>query len=575
MYKNLVSKWLSSSNIEEKYKKEIYNLDEKELEDRFYKELEFGTGGLRGVIGAGTNRMNIYTVGKVTQGYADFLNDKFKNEPISVAIAYDSRIKSDEFAKRSALIFAANGIKVYLYESLRPTPMLSFALRELKCKGGIVITASHNPKEYNGYKVYGEDGGQLTDELAKNVYGYISNVDIFESIKIIDEHDAIKNNKLEYIGENIDKIYIEKVKDLVIRKDLVENYSKDLNIIYTPLHGAGFVPVTRVLSEEGYSNLKVVKEQQEPDGNFTTVPYPNPELQDVFDLGIKLAKEMNSDIIFATDPDCDRVGVAIKTNNGNYELLNGNQMGILLSYYILTSLKEKNKLSNKGVIIKTIVSTDVVKYICDDFKIETLDVLTGFKYIGEKIKEFETLECKDYIFGFEESYGYLMGTFVRDKDAVISVNIIAEMALYYKKMGKTLKCVLNDIYDKYGIYNEELISIELKGKEGQNKIVRCLETLRTIDDIEIENKTVFKIQDYKLRTDKNLKTKEILPIDLPVSNVIKVIFDDGSWFAVRPSGTEPKMKVYLSVKSDNRNSVKECMDKFKENILELIKKCMN
>lgn len=575
MYRDLVSKWLSSNNIEDEYKKEIYDLDEKELEDRFYKELEFGTGGLRGVIGSGTNRMNIYTVGKVTQGYADFLNEKFKNENISVAIAYDSRIKSDEFAKRAALIFAANGIKVYLYESLRPTPMLSFALRELKCKGGVVLTASHNPKEYNGYKVYGEDGCQLTDELSKKVYEYILNVNMFDNIKIINEDEAIKNNKLEYIGEDIDKIYIEKVKNLVIRKDLVENYSKDLNIIYTPLHGAGFVPVTRVLKEEGYSNLKVVKEQQEPDGNFTTVPYPNPELHEVFDLGIKLAKEKDSDIIFATDPDCDRVGVAIKTNNGNYELLNGNQMGILLSYYILTSLKEKGELSNKGVIVKTIVSTDVVKYICDDFKIETLDVLTGFKYIGEKIREFENTQLKEYIFGFEESYGYLMGTFVRDKDAVIAVNIIAEMTLYYKKLGKTLKCVLNDIYDKYGVYTEELISIDLKGKEGQDKIVRCLETLRSIENIEIEGKTIFKIQDYKLRTDKNFKSKEILPIDLPVSNVMKMIFDDGSWFAVRPSGTEPKMKVYLSVKSNDRNSIDECMSKFKKNILELIKKCMN
>lgn len=574
MYKDLVDKWLSSINIEEEYKREIYDLDDKELEDRFYKELEFGTGGLRGVIGSGTNRMNIYTVGKVTQGYANFLNDNFKGENLSVAIAYDSRLKSEEFAKRAALIFAANDIKVYLYESLRPTPMLSFAVRELNCKGGIVITASHNPKEYNGYKVYGEDGGQLTDNLAKKVYEYICDVDMFVDIKIINEEEAIKNSKLEYIGENIDKIYIDKVKNLVIRKDLVENYAKELKIVYTPLHGSGYLPISRVLSEEGFSDFSVVHEQQQPDGNFTTVPYPNPELKQVFDLGIKLAHKNCSDIIFATDPDCDRVGVAVKNKSGAYELLNGNQVGILLSNYILHSLKEKNLLKQNGVIIKTIVSTDVVKNICEDYGIEILDVLTGFKYIGEKIKEFESSGEKSYIFGFEESYGYLMGTFVRDKDAVIAVNVIAEMALYYKRIGKTLKCVLNDIYDKYGVYTEDLISMDLKGKEGQEKISRCLETFRAMKEINFDGKNVFKIQDYKLQIDKNFKTGEVLKIDLPVSNVIKIIFDDGSWFAIRPSGTEPKIKIYLSVKSQDKDSINFCMKKFRENVLDLIKDCM-
>lgn len=573
MYKDLVDKWLSSVNIEE-YKKEIYDLDDKELEDRFYKELEFGTGGLRGVIGSGTNRMNIYTVGKVTQGYANFLNDNFKNESLSVAIAYDSRIKSEEFAKRAALIFAANNIKVYLYESLRPTPMLSFAVRELNCKGGIVITASHNPKEYNGYKVYGKDGGQLTDNLAQKVYEYICNVDMFDDIKIIDEEEALKNSKIEYIGENIDKIYIDKVKNLVIRKDLVKNHASELKIVYTPLHGSGYLPISRVLNEEGFSDFSVVHEQQQPDGNFTTVPYPNPELKQVFDLGIKLAHKNCSDIIFATDPDCDRVGVAVKNKSGAYELLNGNQVGILLSNYILSSLKEQNILKQNGVIIKTIVSTDVVKNICEDYGIGILDVLTGFKYIGEKIKEFEISGEKSYIFGFEESYGYLMGTFVRDKDAVIAVNVIAEMALYYKRMGKTLNCVLDEIYDKYGIYTEDLISMDLKGKEGQEKISRCLETLRSMEKINFGEKSVLKVQDYKLQIDKNFKTGEVLKINLPVSNVMKIIFDDGSWFAVRPSGTEPKIKIYLSVKSKSRDSINFCMEKFKKNVLSLIKDCM-
>ena len=575
MYKDLIDKWLSSEKIDEDFKKEIYDLDEKELEDRFYKELEFGTGGLRGIIGSGVNRVNIYTIGKVTQGYASFLNSNFKNEEISVAIAYDSRIKSDEFAKRAALIFAANNIKVYLYESLRPTPMLSFALRELKCKGGVVITASHNPKEYSGYKVYGEDGGQLTDDLAKKVYSYICDVNIFDDIKIVDEKVALESSKLEYIGEKIDNIYIEKVKDLVIRKDLVRDNSKDLKIVYTPLHGSGYMPVTRVLNELGYNNLKIVEEQKSPDGNFTTVPYPNPELEEVFDLAIKFAEVNDSDIIFATDPDCDRVGVVVKDKNDKYKLLTGNQIGILLSEYILMSLSEKNQLDNNGTIIKTIVSTDVVKYICYKYNVELLEVLTGFKYIGEKIKEFEENGNQKYIFGFEESYGYLMGTFVRDKDAVIAVNIISEMALYYKKIGKTLNCALEDLYKKYGFSSEELISIELKGKEGQDKISRCLETLRNMDKIQIEGMEIYKIQDYKLSIEKDLSNGNVEKISLPISNVFKVIFKDKSWFAVRPSGTEPKMKIYLSVRGIDEKSLSLNMNQFKENVLDLIEKCMN
>ena len=467
MYKKLADKWLSSSNISADHKKEIYDLDEKELEDRFYKELEFGTGGLRGIIGSGVNRINIYTIGKVTQGYANFLKDKYKDQEISVAIAYDSRIKSDEFAKRAGLIFAANDIKVYLYESLRPTPMLSFAVRELKCKGGIVITASHNPKEYNGYKVYGEDGGQLTDILASEVYDRICDVDIFEDINILSEDEAISKCKLEYIGENIDRKYFDKVKELVIRKDLVKNHSHELKIVYTPLHGSGLLPVTKVLDELGYSDIKIVEEQRDPDGNFSTVPYPNPELEIVFDLPIKLAKKNDSDLILATDPDCDRVGVASKGRDGEYKLLTGNHIGILLSEYILYSLKEEGKLSNKSTIIKTIVTTDVVKNICDHYSVNLIEVLTGFKYIGEKIKEFEVDDNSEYVFGFEESYGYLLGDFVRDKDAVIATNIIVEMALYYKKNGKTLCDALECLYDKYGFSLENLVSIELNGKEGQ------------------------------------------------------------------------------------------------------------
>lgn len=575
MYKSIVDKWLSSKNISEEFKNEIYNLDEKELEDRFYKELGFGTGGLRGVIGSGTNRVNIYTIGKVTQGYANFLKNKFGEEGLSVAIAYDSRIKSDEFAKRSALIFAANGIKVYLYESLRPTPMLSFALRELSCKGGVVITASHNPKEYSGYKVYGEDGGQLTDNLAKEVYDYICDVDIFGDINIMEEDDAINSNKLQYIGEDIDKKYIDLVKSLVIRKDMVREYNDRLNIVYTPLHGAGYRPVTRVLSELGYDNVKIVDEQKDPDGNFTTVPYPNPELESVFELAIKVGEANYSDIIFATDPDCDRVGVVCLDDTGKYKILTGNQIGILMSDYILGALKEENKLNSNATIIKTIVTTDLIKDICEYYNVNLIEVLTGFKYIGEKIKEFESDPLREYTFGFEESYGYLLGTFVRDKDAVIAINIICEMALYYKLQGKTLYEALEDLYKKYGFSTDTLVSMELKGKEGQIKISNCLDKLRSMDSIDIEGKVTIKIQDYKKGIERDLVKGVDNKIYLPTSNVLKVIFKDGSWFAVRPSGTEPKIKFYLGIRSNTRDMVFNDMKNFKDRVLELIESCMN
>lgn len=573
MYKNMVNKWISSDKIEESYKIEINNLEEKELEDRFYKELEFGTGGLRGIIGSGTNRINIYTVGKVTQGYALFLKEKYKGEEISVAIAHDSRNKSDEFAKRVALIFAANNIKVYLYESLRPTPMLSFAVRHLGCKGGVVITASHNPKEYNGYKVYGEDGCQLTDNLAKEVYKYISSVDMFEGINLLDEKEAIALSKLEYIGENIDKIYIDKVKELVIRKELMKEAS-DLKMVYTPLHGSGYKPVKRVLEELGYNNLEIVSKQKDPDGNFTTVPYPNPELESVFKLAIELAKEKGSDIIFATDPDCDRVGIAVKNKLGEYQLINGNQIGILLTEYILKSLKELNRLDENGIVVKTIVTSDAVKVVAKDFNVKIIEVLTGFKYIGEKIQEFETTN-KKFIFGFEESYGYLMGTFVRDKDAVIAVTIIAEMALYYKKLGKTLVDALEDIYNKYICSNEELVNIELKGKDGQEKITKCIENLRNANIKNIGKFEISRIQDYKLKVEKNLENNTINNLDLPMSNVLKIIFKDGNWFVIRPSGTEPKMKIYFYVTSNNKETLNLVMEEMKKEVLDLIYKSMD
>ena len=468
-YKEKYNTWINSDIIDEETKNELKSIsDEKEIEDRFYKDLDFGTGGLRGEIGAGSNRMNVYTVAQATQGFANYLNDNFKDP--SVAIAYDSRNMSKEFAKAAALTLCASNIKVYLYESLRPTPVLSYTVRELKCSGGIVVTASHNPKIYNGYKVYDEFGGQVTDEKANIIIDNVNAVDDFSKIKNIDEKIALEKGLLIYIGEDLDKLYYEKVKGLTIRTDLVKEKAKNLNVIYTPIHGSGNVPVRSVLEQLGYSNVKVVKEQEAPDGNFPTASYPNPENPDVFELAVKMAKTENPDIIFGTDPDCDRIGLVVKDSTGEYKVLTGNQTGLLLTHYVLSSLKETNKLPQNGVVIKTIVTTEGARSIAEDFDIEIMDVLTGFKYIGEKIREFEDAGNKTYIFGFEESYGYLAGNFVRDKDAVIAAMLVCEMCLYYKEQGKSLYDALIELYEKYGYFKEDLVSLELKGKEGQEKI---------------------------------------------------------------------------------------------------------
>ncbi|WP_077828872.1 phospho-sugar mutase, partial [Clostridium beijerinckii] len=541
-YKEKYNVWINSDFINEETKNELKSIsDEKEIEDRFYQDLDFGTGGLRGVIGAGSNRMNIYTVAQATQGFANYLNDNFKDP--SVAIAYDSRNMSKEFAKAAALNLCANNIKVYLYENLRPTPVLSFTVRELKCCGGIVITASHNPKIYNGYKVYDEFGGQVTDEKAKMIINSVKAVDDFSKIKSIDENVALEKGLLKYIGEDVDKVYYEKVKGLTIRTDLVKEKASNLNVIYTPIHGSGNVPVRTVLKELGYSNVKVVKEQEAPDGNFPTASYPNPENPDVFELALKMAKTENPDIIFGTDPDCDRIGLVAKDSTGEYKVLTGNQTGLLLTNYILSSMKETNKLPQNGVIIKTIVTTEGARSIAEDFDIELMDVLTGFKYIGEKIREFEDAGDRDYIFGFEESYGYLAGNFVRDKDAVIAAMLVCEMCLYYKEQGKSLYDALIDLYEKYGYFKETLVSLELKGKEGQEKIANCIEALRNNPASEVNGVKIVTRLDYKLSVEENAVNNTKAPIDLPKSNVLKYILEDGSYFVVRPSGTEPKMKV--------------------------------
>lgn len=569
-YKDRYEEWLFSDSICNEVKSELRNIkDEEEIEDRFYKELDFGTGGLRGLIGAGTNRINIYTVGKATQGFSNYINSKFK-ENKAVAIAYDSRNMSKEFAKAAALNLCGNNIKVYLFESLRPTPMLSYAVRKLKCSGGIVITASHNPSKYNGYKVYGKDGAQVTDVPAKEIIEFVNNIKDYSLIKTMDENKALENGMLEYIGEEIDKQYIEDVKSLSIRKGLIKEKANNLKIIYTPIHGTGNIPVRRVLKELGYENLYVVKEQEKPDGNFPTTPYPNPENPQVFEIALDMAKSISPDIIFGTDPDCDRIGVIVKNNEGNYKVLTGNETGILLTNYILKSLSETNTLPKNGVIIKTIVTTELVKKIADYHNIEVLDVLTGFKYIGEKIEEFNKNNNKKYVFGFEESYGYLAGEYSRDKDAVVAAMLIAEMSLYYKEKNMSLYDGLMEIYNEFGCSKETLKSIELKGKEGQEKIANCIDEFRNNIIDSINNIKVVKKYDYKLSIEEDYINSDKLNIDLPKSNVLKYVLEDGSWFVIRPSGTEPKMKIYMSVTEENLIKTNKKMQVFSENIMQLV-----
>ncbi|MCF0148677.1 MAG: phospho-sugar mutase [Clostridium sp.] len=574
LYKEKYNDWLSSTVVDDVMKNELRSIkDEKEIEDRFYKDLDFGTGGLRGVIGAGSNRMNIYTVSKATQGFANYLNGRFENP--SVAIAYDSRNMSKEFAKAAALTLCANNVKVYLYEGLRPTPMLSFAVRELNCTGGIVVTASHNPKEYNGYKVYDEFGGQVTDEKANIIINEVNKIENFDMIKGISEEEAIEKNLLVYIGEDVDKLYVDRVKALTIRKELVKEKARDLKVIYTPIHGSGNMPVRRVLKELGYTGVSVVKEQEMPDGNFPTASYPNPEEPAVFKLALDMAKEENPDVIFATDPDCDRIGVVVKDSEGEYRVLTGNQTGLLLTQYILDSLKEENKLPENGVVIKTIVTTDGVKKIAESYNVELMEVLTGFKYIGEKMQGFEENKDKTYLFGFEESYGYLAGDFVRDKDAVIASMLIAEMTLFYKEEGKSLYDALIELYEKYGFFKETLVSFELKGKEGAEKIAKCIDSLRNEELKEVNGVKVNVKYDYKLSTEENLLTGDKKEINLPKSNVLKFVLENGSWFVVRPSGTEPKMKAYVAVQGNDSKDADNQLESFKSEVIKLVNEKLN
>jgi len=532
--------------------KEIEN-DCEAISDRFYKDLEFGTGGLRGEIGAGTNRMNIYTVGKATQGLAEYVNSVSKNP--KVAIAYDSRIKSDVFAKAAASILAANGVKVYIYSELMPTPMLSFAVRYFKCDAGIVITASHNPAKYNGYKAYGSDGCQLNLEASNYVLSIMNKVDIFDGVKTTDFDKAVNDGFIEYIKNDAIESYLDSVQSCSLAKDV--DFSK-LKLIYTPLHGSGNKPVRKILNRIGIKNVTIVPEQELPDGNFPTAPYPNPEIKQPFELALKLAEKIQPHLLLATDPDCDRVGIAV-AHKGEYKLVTGNEVGALLLNYICEQRTKYSTMPNKPIAVKTIVTTEICKKIADDYSVELIDVLTGFKFIGEQIGLLEAKgEENRYIFGFEESYGYLAGSYVRDKDAVVASMLICEMAAHYIEKGLTLIDVLDSIYKKYGYYYCSQKSYTFEGASGMNHINDIMNNLRKNSPLEILGSKVFRINDYETSEQCDIIKKVTTEIKLPKSNVITFVCEDGSSIIARPSGTEPKIKFYLNAVS---NTSTACRDK--------------
>ena len=553
--------WLSQEDLSADLLKELKEAkgNKTDIADRFYKDLSFGTAGLRGEIGAGSNRMNIYTVGRATQGLAVYLQKHFENP--SVCIAYDTRNKSDIFAQTAAEVLAANGVHVYLFDTVHPVPMLSFSVRYLRASAGIVITASHNPKEYNGYKVYNEKGNQITDAAAGEILQYINETEIFKDVQKMDLKEAQAQNRMEYIGEAVDSVYYEKVKELAMRKELIGEKASSLNILYTPLNGSGNVPVRRVLKELGYTNVTIVKEQELLDGNFPTTPYPNPEVPEVYTLAKKLAAEINPDLIFATDPDCDRIGVLIKDEGGEYTVLTGNQVGALLCDYIIRTKKEMGTLAGNSVVVSTVVSTPLTRVICDKNGVSYAETLTGFKYIGEKIDNWEQNKEKTFLFAFEESYGYLAGDFVRDKDAVISASLICEMTLYYREQGKDLFAALHELYSRYGFYVEKNLSFTMKGAEGQEQIAALVDNFRNnyIEILKKQKPAIF--EDYKSSVRTIVATGEKERFELPSSNFVKIIFEDGSWFVVRPSGTEPKVKIYLAA---NAKSMGEANEKLRE-----------
>ena len=548
-YMKIYEKWLTDPYFDEDTKKELEAIrdNEKEIKECFYTELEFGTGGLRGIIGAGTNRMNVYTIRKATQGLANYII-RMGRQADGVAIAYDSRRMSPEFAKEAALCLCANGISIHIFDSLRPTPELSFALRELGCVAGINITASHNPPEYNGYKVYWEDGAQITPPHDVEILKEVKAVTDFAMVKTMSEADAVAAGLYHVIGKEIDDKYIDTLKKLVLRPDCIKEVAKDLKIVYTPLHGTGNVPVRRVLAELGFEQVYVVKEQELPDGNFPTVSYPNPEAAEAFNLGLKLAREIDADLVLATDPDADRLGVYVKdTKTNDYISLTGNMSGCLLADYELSQIKELRGLPENGALVETIVTTDMAKAIAKYYGVALYECLTGFKFIGQKMLDFELNGTGTYLFGFEESYGCLIGDHARDKDAVVATMALCEAAAYYKTKNMTLWDAMIALYERYGYYKDGIVSITMKGIEGLAKIQSIMTSLRENTPREIGEYRVRVVRDYKTGIVKNLVTGQEEPTGLPVSNVLYFEMQGNTWLCVRPSGTEPKIKLYYGV----------------------------
>ena len=563
--------WLTDSYFDEKTKEELRSIaeDEKEIEERFYKELEFGTGGLRGIIGAGTNRMNIYTVRKATQGLANFIIREQAQEK-GAAIAYDSRNMSPEFAEEAALCLAANGIRAYIFPSLRPTPMLSFALRKLGCIAGIVVTASHNPPEYNGYKVYWEDGAQITFPKDKEIIGEVKGITDYAQVKTTSREEALKTGFYQVIGEEIDDAYMEELKKLVLHPEIIQKEAKDLKIVYTPLHGTGNIPVRRVLRELGFANVYVVKEQELPDGSFPTVSYPNPEDKNAFALALGLAKEVDADIVLATDPDADRLGVYAKdTKTGEYVSFTGNMSGMLILEYQLSQRKELGLLPKNGAVVTTIVSGKMAREVAKAYQVELIETLTGFKYIGEQIKFFEQNQEKEYIFGYEESYGCLVGTHARDKDAVVAVMALCEAAAYYKSQGMTLCDKMQELFEVYGYYKEDLCTVTLKGQDGAKQIDAMMEKLRLDVPKSIGCMRVTQFRDCREDVKLDMASGKKTGTGLPKSNVLYFELENSAWCCVRPSGTEPKIKFYVGVKGKSEEDAKALM----QNITEDVTRC--
>lgn len=570
-FMNEYEKWLSFDKLDKELRDELIDIKGKntEIEDRFHKSLEFGTAGLRGILGAGTNRMNVYTVRQATQGLCEYLKKSDKTG--SVVIAYDSRNFSPEFSLEAAKVLCANGIKTYLFDSLRPTPELSFAVLELGCDAGIVVTASHNPAQYNGYKVYGEDGGQLAPEAADVVTQEIQKIDILTGPKIMSEKEALDMGLLEYIGEEIDKKYLAKVYEQHVNENAIKDVADSFSVVYTPFHGSGNLLVREVLRMSGLKNLLIVKEQEFPDGNFPTVKSPNPEDKEGFTLAIELAKKNNTDLIIGTDPDSDRVGIVVRNSEGEYVTFTGNQVGALLVDYILSQYKETNTMPPNPVIIKSVVSTEMVRAITEFYGVELVDVLTGFKFIGEKINQYNEDKSHTFVFGFEESYGYLKGTYAHDKDAVVASMLIVEMAAWYKKQGKTLFDAMQSLYEKYAMYCEGVVNIVESGLDGPEKIAGMIQKVRTACPREIGGVKVDALRDYV--------TGEITYMDggkgstnLPKSNMLYLELDSGKgWVAIRPSGTEPKLKLYFGYCDKDAQKAQKTLEMLKETFAGLIK----